>query len=61
MFTAGNDIGDFLDAATSDPGMARPRNSAIFLQSLVKNKKQIVAAVDGIAIGIGTTMMFHCD
>ena len=41
--------------------MARPRNSVIFLQSLVNNKKPIVAAVDGAAIGIGTTMLFHCD
>jgi enoyl-CoA hydratase/carnithine racemase len=61
VFTAGNDIGDFLQAATSDRDMARPRNSVIFLQSLVNNKKPIVAAVDGAAIGIGTTMLFHCD
>src|ERR1700726_1704570 len=61
VFTAGNDIGDFLQAATAKPDVARPRNAVIFLQSLVNNKKPIVAAVDGIAIGIGTTMLFHCD
>jgi enoyl-CoA hydratase/carnithine racemase len=61
VFTAGNDIGDFLRAATEDHDVARPRNSVIFLQSLVNNKKPIVAAVDGVAIGIGTTMLFHCD
>jgi enoyl-CoA hydratase/carnithine racemase len=61
VFTAGNDIGDFLQAATTDRDVVRPRNSVIFLQSLVNNKKPIVAAVDGIAIGIGTTMLFHCD
>ena len=61
IFTAGNDIGDFPQAATSDDDMARPRNAVIFLQSLVNNKKPIIAAVDGIAIGIGTTMVFHCD
>lgn len=61
VFTAGNDIGDFLQAATEKYEVARPRNSVIFLQSLVNNKKPIIAAVDGIAIGIGTTMVFHCD
>jgi enoyl-CoA hydratase/carnithine racemase len=61
VFTAGNDIGDYLQAATSAKDAARPRNSVIFLQSLVNNRKPIIAAVDGIAIGIGTTMVFHCD
>jgi enoyl-CoA hydratase/carnithine racemase len=61
VFTAGNDIGDYLQAATEKNEVARPRNSFIFLQSLVNNKKPIIAAVDGIAIGIGTTMVFHCD
>jgi enoyl-CoA hydratase/carnithine racemase len=61
VFTAGNDISDFLQAATSKDDGARPRNAVIFLQSLVNNRKPIVAAVDGIAIGIGTTMVLHCD
>lgn len=61
VFTAGNDIGDFLQAATAEHDAGRPRNAVIFLQSLVNNKKPIIAAVDGIAIGIGTTMVFHCD
>ena len=61
VFTAGSDIGDFLQAATAKDDVARPRNSVMFLQSLVNNKKPIVAAVDGIAVGIGTTMVFHCD
>jgi enoyl-CoA hydratase/carnithine racemase len=61
VLTAGNDIGDYLQAATEKNEVARPRNSVIFLQSLVNNKKPIIAAVDGIAIGIGTTMVFHCD
>ncbi len=61
VFTAGNDISDFLQAATSKDDAARPRNAVIFLQSLVNNRKPIVAAVDGIAIGIGTTMVLHCD
>jgi enoyl-CoA hydratase/carnithine racemase len=61
VFTAGNDIGDFLQAATADKEVARPRNAVIFLQALVNNKKPVVAAVDGVAIGIGTAMLFHCD
>lgn len=61
VFTAGNDIADFLQAATAKDDGARPRNAVIFLQSLVNNQKPIIAAVDGIAIGIGTTMVFHCD
>src|SRR3981081_3206796 len=39
VFTAGNDIGDFLQAATAKDDVARPRNAVIFLQSLVNNKK----------------------
>ena len=61
VFTAGNDISDFLQAATSKEDRGRPKNAVIFLQSLVNNKKPVIAAVDGIAIGIGTTMVFHCD
>ena len=61
VFTAGNDISDFLQAATAKDDGTRPRNAVIFLQSLVNNRKPIIAAVDGIAIGIGTTMVFHCD
>src|SRR6202045_1775673 len=61
VFTAGSDIGDFLQAATAKDDVARPRNSVMFLQSLVNNKKPMVAGVDGIAVGIGTTMVFHCD
>jgi enoyl-CoA hydratase/carnithine racemase len=65
VFTAGNDIGDFLQAAMAKDDIARPRNPVTFLQSPVNNKKPIIAAVDGIAIGIGTTMAFslglrHC-
>jgi enoyl-CoA hydratase/carnithine racemase len=61
VFTAGNDISDFLQAATAKDDGARPRNAVVFLQSLVSNKKPIIAAVDGIAVGIGATMVFHCD
>jgi enoyl-CoA hydratase/carnithine racemase len=60
-FTAGNDLEDFLKDGTSNPGAPRASNAVKFLYSLAHNAKPMVAAVDGIAIGIGTTMLFHCD
>ena len=61
VFTAGNDLEDFLKDGTSNPDVPRASNAAKFLYSLAHNAKPIIAAVDGIAIGIGTTMLFHCD
>ena len=61
VFTAGNDLEDFLKAGTSNTGAPRASNATKFLYSLAHNVKPLVAAVDGIAIGIGTTMLFHCD
>jgi enoyl-CoA hydratase/carnithine racemase len=58
VFTAGNDLEDFQKAGAGEP---RPKSAIKFMYSLVQNTKPIIAAVDGIAIGIGTTMMFHCD
>lgn len=60
VFTAGNDLEDFMaDGATADS--FRSSNAIKFLYSLAQNLKPIIAAVDGVAIGIGTTMLFHCD
>jgi enoyl-CoA hydratase/carnithine racemase len=61
VFTAGNDLEDFLKDGTSSTNQPHPSNAVKFLYSLSHNAKPIVAAVDGIAIGIGTTMLFHCD
>lgn len=58
VFTAGNDLEDFRSTTAGDP---RPVGAVKFMYSLVQNTKPVVAAVDGIAIGIGVTMMFHCD
>ena len=57
VFSAGNDIGDFLNAppATQESPVFR------FLRALAGFSKPIVAAVCGPAVGIGTTMLFHCD
>jgi enoyl-CoA hydratase/carnithine racemase len=61
VFTAGNDLEDFLKDGTSNTDAPRASNAVKFLYSLAHNTKPIVAAVDGIAIGIGTTMLLHCD
>jgi len=58
-FSAGNDLGDFMKAATGGAGLA---NSIInFLHTLARCERPLVAAVTGVAVGIGTTMMLHCD
>jgi enoyl-CoA hydratase/carnithine racemase len=57
MFTAGNDIVDFL-AAWGEPGEF-PAFS--FIKTLAACKTPLVAAIEGVAIGIGATMMLHCD
>lgn len=61
VFTAGNDLEDFLKDGTASADKPRASNAIKFLHALANNAKPIVAAVDGIAIGVGTTMLFHCD
>jgi enoyl-CoA hydratase/carnithine racemase len=60
-FTAGNDLEDFLKDGTSQTDTPRASEANRFLYSLSHNAKPLIAAVDGLAIGIGTTMLFHCD
>lgn len=57
-FTAGNDIPDFLRAAQGGGQVTAPLD---FLRTLATFEKPIVAAVAGVAIGIGTTLLLHCD
>ena len=57
-FSAGNDIADFLAFAT---GGSLGTEVLDFLQAITTATKPLVAAVDGLAIGIGTTISFHCD
>src|SRR5215204_5818198 len=61
IITGGYDLEDFLKDGTSNTDAPRASNAAKFLYSLAHNVKPIIAAVDGVAIGIGTTMLFHCD
>ncbi len=58
-FSAGNDLQDFLRAAQGGEGLG---NAVLrFLRALARNEKPLVAAVQGVAVGIGTTMLLHCD
>ena len=57
-FTSGNDIKDFAMAAAAGEG---PRVAIDFLEAISTARKPIVAAVEGFAVGIGTTMLLHCD
>jgi enoyl-CoA hydratase/carnithine racemase len=58
IFCAGNDIKDFLSFSAS--GMLGI-SVLTFLKALATNAKPLVAGVDGGAIGVGTTLMLHCD
>lgn len=57
-FSSGNDIGDFLAYAE---GGALGEELVAFLVTLATTGKPIVSGVDGIAVGIGTTLNLHCD
>ena len=56
-FCAGNDVSDFL----SRPPLAAGSASVRFFEAMLALDKPLVAAVGGPAIGIGTTMLLHCD
>ena len=56
-FTAGNDIKDFM----ANPPTEESSDVARFLASLLEFPKPLIAAVKGNAVGVGTTMLLHCD
>ena len=57
-FSSGNDIADFMVVATGGEGGMEVYD---FLTALATAQKPIVSGVDGIAVGIGTTINLHCD
>src|SRR3954462_3292903 len=57
VFSAGNDIGDFLNAPPSGTDSPVFR----FLHGMADFPKPLLAAVCGPAVGVGTTLLFHCD
>ena len=56
-FTAGNDIKDFME----HPPTTQDSTVAAFLGALLEFPKPLLAAVNGNAVGVGTTMLLHCD
>ncbi|GAB3411358.1 enoyl-CoA hydratase [Massilia agilis] len=62
IFTAGNDLDDFLNNVKPEDGsMGIDRPVFQFMRALAGMNKPVVAAVSGAAVGIGTTMLMHCD
>jgi enoyl-CoA hydratase/carnithine racemase len=61
IFTAGNDLEDFMKSATLSDEPIESRPVFQFMRALNQSSKPVVAAVSGAAVGIGTTLLMHCD
>ena len=58
-FSAGNDLVEFSQAAASGEGLGS--STVRFLHALARSERPLIAAVQGLAVGVGTTMLLHCD
>ncbi|MEL6946106.1 MAG: crotonase/enoyl-CoA hydratase family protein [Pseudomonadota bacterium] len=58
VFTSGNDLSDFLTVAQGGEHGTEVQD---FLKALITSQTPLVAGVDGLAVGVGTTMLMHCD
>lgn len=56
-FTSGNDLADFAAAASG----GEPPAAGAFIEAIAQFPKPLIAAVPGLAVGVGTTMLLHCD
>ena len=61
IFTSGNDLEDFMQRPPGSGSGAEASPVSQFMRALIDCDKPVVAAVTGAAIGIGTTMLLHCD
>ena len=60
VFSAGNDLVDFMEAPPHIGGGDMPPVER-FMRALIACEKPVIACVDGLAVGIGTTLLLHCD
>ena len=61
VFSAGNDIKDFMGRAARGAPVTGESPVHRFIGYLPRVEKPLIAAVDGLAVGVGATMLFHCD